>query len=121
MRRKRECADYLRDILEYAAKAQQFVAGVEFYAFQANEEKVLAVVRALEVVGEAARQVPAAVRARYPEIPWRDAIGMRDKLIHGYFGVDMEVVWRAVHEDLPPLRDAIPRVLEDVEAGTNQP
>ena len=115
MRRNRECADYLKDILEHAAQAQQFVAGVEFDAFRTNIEKVLAVVRALEIIGEAARQVPSAMRARYREIPWEDIIGMRNKLIHDYFGVDLEVVWRTVREDLPPLREAVARMLEDLE------
>jgi uncharacterized protein with HEPN domain len=115
---KREWTDYLRDILTHAGKAEQFVAGVEFEAFRANDEKVLAVIRALEIVGEAARQVPSSLRTRYPEIPWEDAIGMRDKLVHEYFGVDLEVVWRTVHDDLPPLRRAVARMLEDVERET---
>lgn len=115
MRRKREYADYLHDILEHAAKAQQFVAGVSFDTFRTNEEKALAVVRALEVVGEAARQVPREVRRRHPEIPWQEAIGMRDKLVHDYFGVDLEVVWKTVHQDLPPLRAAVARMLQELE------
>lgn len=117
MRPRRECADYLRDILEFSAKAQQFIAGMDFEAFRADEVTALAVVRALEIVGEAARHVPAGLRARYPEIPWQEAVGMRDKLIHDYFGVDLEVVWRTVHEDLPPLVAAIARMLEDLERG----
>ncbi len=115
MRPKREAVDYLRDILHYAASARQFVSGVEFEAFGHNEEKVFAVVRGLEVIGEAARQTPAAVRDRYPEVPWRDAIGMRDKLVRDYFGVDLEVVWKTVHNDLPPLQEAVARVLAHLE------
>jgi len=117
MRPKREWTDYLRDILTHAEKAEQFVAGVEFETFRANDEKVFAVIRALEIVGEAARQIPSDLRTRYPEIPWEDAIGMRDKLMHDSFGVDLEVVWRTVHDDLPPLRSAVARMLDDLEAS----
>lgn len=120
MRARREVRDYLQDILDYSANAQQFLAGVDFEAFRANEEKILAVVRALEVVGEAAWQLPAAVRDNYPMVPWQDAIAMRNKLIHDYFGVDLEVVWNTVHEDLPPLREAISRMLTDLEQKSGQ-
>jgi len=88
---------------------------VDLEAFCRDEEKVLAVIRALEVIGEAARNVPPAVRGRYPEIPWKKLVGMRNIVIHQYFGVDMEVIWRTAQDDLPPLRAAVSRMLEDVE------
>jgi uncharacterized protein with HEPN domain len=113
----RAYADYLHDILDHAEKAQQFTAGVDFDAFCANAEKTMAVVRALEVVGEAAKHVPESVRQRYPEVPWRNIVGMRDVLIHHYFGVDLEVVWKTVHRDLPALRMAVERILTDLEAA----
>jgi len=111
----RAYADYLHDILDHAEKAQQFTTSVDFDAFCANEEKTMAVVRALEVVGEAAKHVPEPVRQRYPEVPWRNIVGMRDVLIHHYFGVDLEVVWKTVHRDLPALRTAVRRILADLE------
>jgi uncharacterized protein with HEPN domain len=110
----RAYADYLHDILDHAEKAQQFTAGVDF-AFCANAEKTMAVVRALEVVGEAAKHVPESVRQRYSEVPWRNIVGMRDVLIHHYFGVDLEVVWKTVHRDLPALWMAVRRILADLE------
>lgn len=67
---------------------------------------MLAVVRALEVIGEAAEHVAPAVRREHPETPWRGTAGMRDKIIHGYFGVDAAVVWRTVKGDLPCVREA---------------
>jgi uncharacterized protein with HEPN domain len=112
---EREYTDYLRDMLDATDKALRFVGRRDLEAFHANEEKVFAVVRALEIIGEAAKQVPEGLRARYPRIPWKDVAGIRDKLIHHYFGVDVEVVWRTVRHDLPGLRTEISRVLRDVE------
>jgi uncharacterized protein with HEPN domain len=114
MRSRREYTDYLRDILDATVKAGRFVAGVDFQAFRCNDEKAFAVIRALEIVGEAAKHLPASLRARYPDVPWQDIMGMRDKVIHGYFGVDLEVVWRTVREDLPALRAAVSRILADM-------
>jgi uncharacterized protein with HEPN domain len=79
MKSQRDYADYLQDMLDAAQKARRFVEGVDFEDFATNDEKVFAVVRALEIIGEAAKRVPASVRKRYPEIPWREVAGMRDK------------------------------------------
>jgi uncharacterized protein with HEPN domain len=94
------------------------VAGVDYESFRTNDEKVFAVVRALAIIGEAARHVPQSVRRRHPDIPWQDIAGMRSKLIHDYFGVDKEVVWRTVQEDVPVLQEAIAVVLAEIEGKT---
>lgn len=119
MRGKRLGADYLRDILVHAEAAAAFVETMDFERFREDRKTVFAVVRALEVIGEAARQTPAAVRKRYTEVPWRKAIGMRNIVVHEYFGVDLEVVWRTVHADLPPLQRAVAQALEDLERGAS--
>ncbi|MDH7577976.1 MAG: DUF86 domain-containing protein [Bacillota bacterium] len=116
MKSKRVYTDYLRDMIEYAGKAVQFMQGVAFNDFQGNDEKIFAVVRALEVIGEAARHIPRSLRDKYPQVPWRKIIGMRDKVVHDYFGVDLEVVWRTVHEELPKMQKAVSQVLADMEA-----
>ena len=72
-------------------------------------------VRALEIIGEAARHIPASNRRRFPQVPWQDMIAMRNELIHEYFGVDLEVLWRTVQEDLPQLSDAIRQALANIE------
>ncbi len=115
MRRKRTYIDYLRDMLTYAETAESFVGDLEFEVFSRDTEKTFAVVRALEVVGEAAGHIPADVRNAYPDVPWSKVVGMRDIVIHGYFGVDLEVIWKTVREDLPPLREAAGRMLEEIE------
>jgi uncharacterized protein with HEPN domain len=99
----RQYADALRDILDAISKAQQFVEGINFDTFQANDEKNFAVTRALEIIGEAVKQIPDSERTRYPQIPWKAIAGMRDKLIHGYYVVSLTRVWETVQRDLPPL------------------
>jgi uncharacterized protein with HEPN domain len=74
---------------------------------------VFAVIRALEVVGEAAKKIPADVRERYPDVPWREMSGLRDKLIHDYFGVNLSVIWKTVTDDVSNPIPLISKVIED--------
>lgn len=115
MRPRRSHLDYLRDILQAANDALLFTHGIDFTSFSSDRRTNLAAVRALEIIGEAARHVPASVRRRYPQVPWQDMAAMRNKLIHEYFGVDLEVLWRTAQEDLPPLRNAIQQILAELE------
>lgn len=71
----------------------------------------------MTIIGEAVKGVPRAVRERYPEVPWRDVAGMRDKVTHEYFGVDLRRVYETVRKDLPVLRSAVARILEEMRGG----
>ena len=113
MRPRREFLDYLRDIVEMMGKVEAFVGGMSFDEFARDEKTNFAVLRALEVVGEAAKQVPATVRRRHPDVPWRRMAGMRDRLIHGYFGVDREIIWETATRLVPELRPRLADVLEE--------
>jgi uncharacterized protein with HEPN domain len=115
MIKNKDYTDYMDDIAGYAEKAIRFLNEVSFDDFAKNEEKTLATVRSLEVIGEAAKHIPKSIRKQHPDIPWEDMAGMRDKLIHDYFGVNLEVVWRTVKEDLPPLLKAIRNVTSPVK------
>ncbi|MDX2213789.1 MAG: DUF86 domain-containing protein [Oculatellaceae cyanobacterium bins.114] len=115
---QREIRDYLQDILTTINLLEQFVAGSTFADFENDPKTVFAVIRAIEVIGEAAKSIPQYIRDQYPEIPWRGFTGMRDKLIHGYFGVDLEVVWDTVQQDLAVLRPVVAQILDDISRNS---
>lgn len=109
---KREYEDYLRDMLENAEKALSFVQGMDYDGFCTDDKAVYAVIRAFEIIGEAARQIPESVRQSHPEIQWREIAAMRNKLTHEYFGVNTKVIWRTVHEDLPVIIPLLKKILK---------
>ena len=109
---KREYEDYLRDMLENAEKALSFVQGMDYDGFCTDDKAVYAVIRAFEIIGEAARQIPENVRQSHPEIRWREIAAMRNKLTHEYFGINTKVIWRTVHEDLPVLIPLLKKILK---------
>jgi len=119
LRAGRDSRDYLRDIVRYAEVGERMLEGLDLDEVAKDEVKVLAALQVLEIIGEASKKVPDSLKRRYPEIPWKDVAGTRDKLIHGYFDVDLEVVWRSLLEDLPPLRSAVARMLEDLETPSD--
>ena len=112
---KRTSLDYIADIIACFEETQEFTKGLDFDAFTGDRKTVNAVVRSLEVMGEASKHIPVEVRERYPEIPWKRMSGMRDKLIHEYSGVDLETVWGVVKEELPPLKPFFDRLKKDME------
>lgn len=111
---RREFADFLEDIRSAAVKAQSFVRGMDYESFAADEKTIFAVVRALEIIGEAAKRIPQEVRDQYPAIPWRAMAGIRDKLIHDYTSVSVQIVWKTITDDLPKLAAQMEQVVRDL-------
>jgi uncharacterized protein with HEPN domain len=93
----------LVDIYLAARKVQRFVAGMTYAEFRANELVQSAVVRELQVIGEAARALTDETRAMHPEINWRRVVGMRNRLVHEYFSISLEIVWKTVQTEVAPL------------------
>ena len=93
---KREYFDFLMDMHDNASRAIKFATGMNYETFAKDDKTVYAVIRAIEIIGEAASKLPKEILTKYPVLPWRDIIGMRNKLVHAYFGVKMVVIWQTL-------------------------
>lgn len=118
---KREPRLFLQDILEAAQLIRQFVAGFDYLQFQNDDKTTSAVIRKLEIIGEATKQIPDAIKIKYPDFRWREIASMRDRLIHGYFGVDYSLIWDTAQTDIPKLITQISRVLNELNQETQEP
>lgn len=112
MSHNRRDADYLRDILEATARISSYTAGMSFEGFMDDPRTQDAVVRNLEVIGEATKKLSGELRKKYRTIPWKDMAGVRDKLIHHYFGIEYKIVWSIASVDLPKLTDELKDILD---------
>ncbi len=112
---KRTYIDYALDILSSIQEIEEFIKGMDFEEFVKDRKTVNAVIRSLEVMGEATKKIPIEIRNKYPEIPWKYIAGMRDKLIHEYHGVDLEIVWGVIENEIPPLKPKFEKILEELK------
>jgi uncharacterized protein with HEPN domain len=111
----RDTIQFLRDIQQMMIYIQDFVTGMTLDLFITDIKTYFAVVRALEVIGEVAKQVPNEVRERHPDVPWKQMAGMRDHLIHGYFGIDANIVWETATKMIPDLLPLIGNAVSQEE------
>ena len=110
----RDISLYLQDILSNMKNAETFVGNLSYEEFTNDMKTSYAVVRCLKIIGEAAKNVPSNIRRKHPEVPWKEMAGMRDKVIHFYFGVNPQKVWLVVKERIPKIKPLIEKVLEDI-------
>ena len=110
-------AVYLHHILDAINRIQGYIAGVSYDQFLQDSLLQDGVVRQLEIIGEAAKNVSSAFRDTYPELPWRQMTGIRNKLIHNYFEIDLFIVWDTVQSDLPPLKQQVEHILKVLGEG----
>lgn len=114
MKRNVDYTVYLHDILDAIQKIEQFMVDVkDFDAFLNDDKTAFAVIRGLEIIGEAAKSIPRNITKKYSGVPWKEIAGMRDKLIHQYFGVNLELIWKTLQEDLAPLKETVTKMIED--------
>lgn len=127
----RDYTDYIDDILNSIEEIEEFIEGMDFETFNSDRKTINAVIRSLEVMGEAATKIPTDIREKYTDIPWSKMAGMRNKLIHEYFGVDLEIVWTVCTDEIPPIKPLLIAIQnnikkesttedEEEDSGTNQ-
>jgi uncharacterized protein with HEPN domain len=105
----------VHDMLDAACKAVSFAQGHKRSDLESNEVLALALVRLLEIVGEAARYIPEEIKILHAEVPWRQIAATRNRLIHGYFSVDLDIVWAIIQDDLPPLIRQLEAIVTNAE------
>ena len=117
---RRNITLYIKDLLENIKHAETFTENVTYEDFIKDKKTSYAVVRCIEIIGEAAKNIPDDVRERYPDIPWKKMAGMRDKISHFYFGIDMEKVWLSVKRDIPKIKLQVKKILKDISGETKR-
>jgi len=98
---------FLEDIVESLSKINRYIEGLEYSDFAKDEKTIDALIRNLEIIGEAVKNIPDSIRKKYPEVEWKEAAALKDVLIHDYFGVDLESLWDTIHNNLPEFGEKI--------------
>ena len=114
MREKRDFNFFLQDSLNSIGQIKFYVKDMTFKEYLDDKKTQDAVIRNLEIIGEASKNIPKDIKENYPDIPWKEIAGMRDKIAHEYFGVDLKIVWQTIQEDLPFYEKTINRIKKDL-------
>jgi len=108
----RDVLDFMLDIRDSISDIRNFIQSMTYADFSEDRKTINAVIRSLEIIGEAAKKIPPDIRQKYPHVPWREIAGMRDKLIHEYFGIDLSIIWETVQHDFSDLENAVENFLD---------
>lgn len=116
---KRNILIYLKDILKNIEYAENFTKDFTYSDFCNDEKTQYAVIRSIEIIGEAAKKIPAEIRDKYSTIPFKEMSGMRDKLIHFYFGVNLTLIWKAITEEFPSFKSSLSDLINEITTQGN--
>ena len=111
---ERDLCLFLNDMLEAISRIEEYTEGYDFEDFINDRKTVDAVLRNLEIIGEASRYVPDEIRSTYLNVPWRRVIGLRNVVIHHYFGVDLGIVWTIIRLQLPELKESVEKIIKEL-------
>ncbi len=117
---KRELNLYILDILESIKSIEEFSKDLTKEKLSKDDLRQSAIIRKIEIIGESVKNFPSSFKEKYPEIPWKDIAGIRDVIIHGYFRVDLNTIWKVIKEDLPDLKNKILKIKKDLEGNENK-
>lgn len=112
---KRQYNLFIKDMLECVERIEEFTGNMNFKEFLEDDKTKSAVVRKLEIIGEAAKNIPASIRQKHKNLPWSDMAKMRDKITHFYFGIDYEIVWEVIKTRLPEIKLIIQGISREME------
>jgi uncharacterized protein with HEPN domain len=108
-------SDYIQDILDSIQDVENFIQGMSFDDFKDDRKTINALVRSIEIIGEASKKIPKRLRDTQPEIPWKKMAGMRDKLTHAYFGIDLEIIWKVASEEIKQIETGILEIQDNLQ------
>lgn len=111
---ERDYRDYLQDIVDSIIDTESFTESMTFEDFLKDKKTLNAVIRSIEIIGEASKNLSEEIKSKYAAIPWREIVSMRNRIAHEYFGIDYEIVWEIVRKDLPELKPKIEEILKDL-------
>jgi uncharacterized protein with HEPN domain len=106
---------YLFDIKKLIEKIQKYTQRINFRQFVKNDEKIDAVIRNFEIIGEAAKHIPKKIQQKYSHLPWSEMVSMRNVIVHGYFGLDLNIIWKTIKEDLLSIKGEVEKLIKEEE------